>query len=216
MPDHSCRAARSLVSMKWSRSAKAALVGLLGDHGQQHIGAHVLAVRPGGGLQLLVQAGEIGQAVVLAAQEAVVGVLGRELDAAVGLAGADDRDGARRLRQRLAVVELEEAAVVRRPARAPQLAQHLEIFRRIVVAIAEIFVAAPQAHLQVFELVPARDDIDAEPAVADVVDRRRHLGDHRRDGWSGWRPRRRAGCATSPPPPPTSARRIPGSSPSGW
>jgi hypothetical protein len=156
------------------------LVAFLGNHGQQHIGADGLAVRLRGGLQLFVQAAEIGQAVVLAAEKTIVRVLRRELDAAVGLAGANDRNIPRRLRQRLAVVQLEEATFVRRPARAPQLAQHLEVFGRIVVAIAEILVTPPQAHLQVFELIPARDDVHAEPAVADVVDRRRHLGDDRR------------------------------------
>ena len=87
-----------------------------------------------------------------------------ELLAARRLAGAHNRDLASWCRQAPAILEIEERAVVRGPPVAPQIAQDREIVRGVLVALLVILVAAPQSHLLVFRLVPARDDIQAGSA----------------------------------------------------
>ena len=116
-----------------------------------------------------------------AAAEIVVGILRGEARAVVALRGADDRDLRGRQRQAAAIVHLEEVALeVGAPGR-PQLVHDGHIFGAVVVAPPVVLGAGPDAHLGIFAALPAGDDVHAEPAVRDLIDRHRHArGDRRR------------------------------------
>ena len=170
--------------MKASRLAESRRVTLFCNHRQEHVVPHGPAELPGRPLQLRVEPAQILQAVVLSSQEAEIGVLGGEVDPAIGLARANDRYLARRLRVGLAIVETEEVAVVSYTLIAPQPAQKIQIFRGVLVASFEILISLPETHLGIFEFVPPADDIDAKATIADVVNRRGHF---RNNGWCNCR-----------------------------
>jgi hypothetical protein len=66
--------------------------------------------------------------------------------------------------------------------RLPQLAQDVGVLAEHLVAVAEMLVARPQAHLAVFGPLPAGDQVEAEAAVADRIDRVAHArAEGRRD-----------------------------------
>ena len=129
---------------------------------------------------------KIFQAVVLAAEKAEVGMFGGKPDATVGLPGAEDRNVAPWLGIRFAIVHREEVALVVDAFVTPERAQDIQVLGGVFVATLEIFVSAPQAHLRIFELAPATDNVDAKTSLADVVNGRGHFRDHRRmHGWNG-------------------------------
>jgi len=152
-----CIAARSLVAMKWSRSAKAASSLSSAITRQQHIGAHRLAVRFRGGPAAFRSAGRDRPGCrpwpprkLKSACSAVNWMpAGRTWPAqTIGMV----RDGCGN--------DLQSSSLKKRPWCDVRPVRHSlrstsRYFCRIVVAIAEIVVAAPQAHLQVFELVPS-------------------------------------------------------------
>ena len=125
-----------------------------------------------------------GRRVDALAQDEVVVAVGRaELHAARALAGTDDLHVGLRARAELAIVHLEVLALEVGRALLPQLAQDGDVFGAVVVALGEVLLARPQAHLLVLHLGPAGDDVDAEAAVRDRIDGRGHARhDRRRDG----------------------------------
>src|SRR5882672_12176684 len=103
----------------------------------------------------------------LAGHEVVVAVARTELDAARALPGADDLHIGLRARREFAVFHLEIPALEVRGPGLPQLAQDGDVLGAVVVALVVMLLARPQAHLVVFALGPARDDVDAEAAARD-------------------------------------------------
>jgi hypothetical protein len=82
-----------------------------------------------------------------------------------------------------AVVHLVELALEVADALAPQLPQHGDVLDGPVITVAEVLVSGPQAHLAVLAGRPPGDDVDAEAAGGDGVDRHGHAGDDgRRQG----------------------------------
>ncbi len=159
-------------------------VGLVGDDHHQDESLDLAAGLLGGGGQALVVEGEGGRRVDADAEtEGVIGILGRESQAFIRTAGADQLHGCRGLRADPAIGHLEILALEVRHAGIPQIAQDLGIFRQHAVALGVVLLARPQAHLVIFGLLPAGDQIDAETAVGDGVDGVGHpRADRRRDG----------------------------------
>ena len=100
--------------------------------------------------------------------------MGRESEALVRRAGADDLHLAFGQRPDAAILHLVIFALEVGDAGLPQLAQDVGIFAEHLVAVAEMLVARPQPHLAVFGPLPAGDQVEPEAAVADRIDRVAH------------------------------------------
>ncbi len=118
--------------------------------------------------------------------EIVVGMLRGKAGAGVALPCADDRDARGRERAAAAVVHLEEVAFEVGTPGLPQLPHDGDVFGAVLVAPLVVVGTWPDAHLGVFAPLPAGDDVHAETAVRDAVDRHRHARrDRRRHGEDG-------------------------------
>ena len=158
-------------------------VGFVGDdHGQHQraaLASGLLVSPPPAGRRWARP--RVGALHPAAGAEIVVGVLRGVARAVVALRGADDRDLRRRHRQAAAIVHLEEVAFEVGSPGSPQLLHDGDVFGAIIVAAPVVLGARPDAHLRVFAPLPAGDDVHAEPAMRDRVDRHRHArGDRRR------------------------------------
>ena len=105
------------------------------------------------------------------------GILGGERHASVALPGADHFHGDTRLRTDATIIHGEKIAFKIAFPRAPQVAQHLNIFGEIVVTTGEIVIARPDTHLLILGLLPASHEVDAKTPARDGVDGCGHTGD---------------------------------------
>jgi hypothetical protein len=151
------------------------LVRLGGDDHEQSVDANVAAgFRSRRHQSLVVRSEGLGRVDALAEAEGVVGILGGEGEAFVRGSGADDLHLALGQRPDPAILHLIIFALEVRDSGRPQLAQDVGVFAEHLVAVAEMLVPRPQPHLAVFGTLPAGDQVEAEAAVADRVDRVAH------------------------------------------
>src|SRR5262249_16437113 len=122
----------------------------------------------------------------LAKREIEIAILRRELHSPVALTGSHQLDPIGRSRAELTSVHLKIFAAEIAMAAGPQLLHDAHEFGAVIVAFAEMIVARPQPHLAIFDLVPARDDVDAESSSRNIGDCRGHARDdgrrYRQDG----------------------------------
>src|SRR5699024_10219926 len=109
--------------------------------------------------------------------EVEIGILSGERHASVALPGADHFHGDTRLRTDATIIHGEKIAFKIAFPRAPQVAQHLNIFGEIVVTTGEIVIARPDTHLLILGLLPASHEVDAKTPARDGVDGCGHTGD---------------------------------------
>ncbi len=149
------------------------------DHQVHHaVGADPPPRRP---CQLLHAAADSGHfLVVLAGNEHGVHFLHGEARAALRAAGADQERTRCRLRIGFAVAHLEVLPIEAEGALGPQALDHLDPFRRQIVALVVPDVVAPGVHLVELVLVGAGDDIEAGATSAHLIQGGDHLGGDRR------------------------------------